>query len=38
MEGAERGDEMLNPLTSEQRNTVERICGPLAGEMNLGLG
>jgi hypothetical protein len=38
MEGAERGDEMLDPLTAEQRQTIERICGPLAAEMNLGLG
>ena len=38
MEGAQRGDEMLEPLTAEQRATIERICGPLASEMNLGLG
>jgi Sulfotransferase family len=38
MEGAERGDEMLDPLKPEQRETIERICGPLADEMNLGLG
>ncbi len=38
MEGAERGDEMLDPLTAEQRATIERICGPLAAEMNIGLG
>ena len=38
MEGAERGDEMLDPLEPGQRETIERICGPLAAEMNLGLG
>jgi len=38
MEGAERGDEMLDPLEPAQRETIERICGPLAAEMNLGLG
>ena len=38
MEGAERGDEMLDPLEPEQRETIERICGPLAAEMGLGLG
>ena len=38
LEGAERGDEMLDPLLPEGRETIERICGPLAGEMKLGLG
>jgi hypothetical protein len=38
LEGAERGDEMLDPMTPAQRETVERICGPLAGEMGIGLG
>ena len=38
MEGAERGDEMLDPLKPAERETIERICGPLAAEMNLGLG
>lgn len=38
MEGAERGEEMLDPLTGSQRETIERICGTLAGEMGIGLG
>ena len=38
VEGAERGEEMLDPLTDAQRETIERICGPLASEMDLGLG
>jgi hypothetical protein len=29
---------MLDRLAPAQRETVERICGPLAGEMGIGLG
>ena len=38
MEGAERGEEMLEPLSAEQRETIELICGPLADEIGIGAG
>ena len=38
MEGAKRGSEMLDPLTGEQRQKIEEICGPLASEIGLETG
>lgn len=38
MEGAERGTEMLDPLTGEQKQKVEAICSPLAVRIGLETG
>ena len=35
LKGAERGAEMLDPLTAAQRQTIEDICGDLASRMGL---